>query len=71
MALFRIFSVGGLRCSGVSPMISVAEYPSEGYVLMINKKSARKFCLDCIKAILENGGCQVTENGNSITIQSP
>jgi hypothetical protein len=70
MALYRAFSVGRFKCAGVSPKISVADFPSEGYALVIRKESAKKFCLHCIKDFTANKRFRVTENESYLTIQS-
>jgi hypothetical protein len=49
MALFRTFSVGRFRCSGASLVVSRADFPSEGYALVVRKDSTKRFCLGCIK----------------------
>lgn len=52
-------------------MISVAEYLTEGYILMVKKDSAKKCCVFCIKNFLRDKRLQVEENENYLTIYSP
>jgi hypothetical protein len=71
MALYRAFSVGRFRCSGVSPKISITDFLSEGYVLKVAKKSVRKYCLDCIRDFSINEGLRLSEDESYLSIHSP
>jgi hypothetical protein len=70
-ALKRAFSFGRFKCSCASPMITFAEYPSEGYVLMLKKDTAKKCCAYCIKSFLGGKKLQITESEKYLTIGSP
>jgi len=72
MAFYRAFSVGRFRCAEASPRIKVAEFPREGYALVIRKESARKFCLGCIRNFIANkSALRATETESYLTINSP
>ncbi len=51
-------------------MITVAEYPNEGYILMLKKDTAKRCCVLCIKNFLKEKRFQVNENENYLTIYS-
>jgi hypothetical protein len=71
MALHRAFSGGCFRCSGVSPTISVADFPKEGYALVIRKDLAKDFCLGCIKDfVAKREALRMVENEKYLTIHS-
>jgi hypothetical protein len=71
MALQRAFLYGRFKCSGAVPKVSVAEYLTDGYALVIGKASTKRFCLGCFKNFFKNKGFRVTENENYLTINSP
>ena len=52
-------------------MIAVAEYPAEGYVLMLKKDTAKKCCSYCVKNFLSDKRLQVKDNEKYLTIGSP
>jgi|WetSurMetagenome_2_1015567.scaffolds.fasta_scaffold509883_2 hypothetical protein len=70
MALSRAFSVGVFKCSKVSPKIIVADILGDGYVLKIPKRSAKKYCLHCVRSFFNNGKLEVTEDKKYLTIRS-
>ena len=70
MALYRAFSVGRFRCSSASLVVSRAAFPSEGYVLVVRKDSAKKFCLNCIKDFAAKRALEATESEKYLTIYS-
>ena len=71
MALYRLFSVGRLNCSGIKPKISVANFLGEGYVLKITKKLATKYCINCVRDFSSERRLRVSEDKNYLTIQIP
>ncbi len=70
MALQRAFRAGRFKCSGASTLVSAAEFPFEGYVLVVRKKSVRKFCLGCFRIFLGKRPLKSTESENYLTIYS-
>ena len=71
MALYRAFSVGRFKCSGIIPKIVAAEYLGDGYVLKIKKNSTTKFCLNCVEHFFNKKGLRFTQDKNYTIIQSP
>jgi hypothetical protein len=51
-------------------MITVAEYPFEGYALMLKKDTAKRCCPSCIKSFLKGKPFQVKENEGFLTVYS-
>ncbi len=71
MALQRAFKSGRLRCSGASTMVTAAEFPFEGYALVIKKDMAGGFCLKCIKDFAaKSPSLRVAKSENHLTICS-
>jgi hypothetical protein len=70
MALQRAFSFGRFKCACTSPMITVAEYPTEGYALMLKKDAAKKCNVYCIKKFIRDKKLQMKESENYLTISS-
>jgi hypothetical protein len=71
VTLYRAFSVGRFKCSGIVPKISVAEYLTDGYALAIAKDSTKTFCLGCVKNFTMGKGFRVTEDEKFLTICAP
>ncbi len=70
MALYRAFTVGRFRCAGASLAVSKADVPSEGYVLVVRKASAKEFCLRCIKDFIAKRALRAKEDKKYLTINS-
>jgi hypothetical protein len=70
MALYRAFKVGRFRCIGATPVIMVADFPSQDYTLVIRKESAKKFCLSCAKSYYTDKGLHIMEDEKYLTIYS-
>ncbi len=72
MALQRMFSVGRFKCSCASAMVAKAEFPHEGYVLVIKKKTSGKFCLGCVRDfVARRHALRLAENADCLTVYSP
>jgi RNase P subunit RPR2 len=71
VTLYRAFSVGRFKCSRIVPKISVAEYLTDGYALVIAKDSTRMFCLGCVKKFTLGKGFRVTEDEKYLTVYAP
>ncbi len=72
MALQRMFSVGRFKCSGPSAMVAKAEFPREGYVLLIKKKMSGRFCLGCVRDfVAKKPALRLAENEDYLTVYSP
>ncbi len=68
MALYRAFSVGRFRCSGISPKIITSDFSGGGYNIVIRKESARKFCLGCIREFVKKRPLYTTEDEKFLII---
>ncbi len=54
MSLQRAFKSGRFRCSGASTMVTPAEFPYEGYALVVKKDMAGGFCVKCVRTFVAN-----------------
>lgn len=70
MALQRAFRAGRFKCSRASTLVSAAEFPFEGYVLVVRKNSVRKLCLGCFRIFLGKKPLRATESRDYMTIYS-
>ena len=71
VTLYRAFSVGRFKCSGIVPKINAADYLSDGYALKIAKESTRKFCIGCVKEFTKDKGFRVKEDEDYLTVSAP
>lgn len=51
-------------------MVSAAEFPFEGYVLVVRKNSVRKLCLGCFRFFLGKKPLRAAESEEYLTIYS-
>ncbi len=71
MALQRAFKSGRFKCSEASTMVTAAEFPFEGYALVIKKDIAGDFCFKCIRDfVAKRPPLRLAESENYLTICS-
>ncbi len=71
MALQRMFSVGRFKCSGASAMVTTANFPHQGYDLMVRKNGTRKRCFGCFREFIkQKPALKMTESVDQLTIYS-
>ncbi len=71
MALQRMFSVGRFTCARASTMVTTADFPRQGYNLMVRKSGTRKRCFGCIKEFIKlKPALKMVEDPDYFTIYS-
>ncbi len=71
MALQRAFKSGRFKCSSASTMVTEAEFPLEGYALVVKKELAGEFCLKCVRDfVAKRPSLRLSESETLLTICS-